>query len=151
VRKAQVDDSSFIKLVEDAGSYVVADDLCPGEREFMSDVDESGDLINGIAERYLRKIRCSRTNREMGESYSAYLEDRFGHIGRSIKEYNAEGVILYFYKYCDPFGFDVPAMKSYVESRGVPVLYLEDEYTMSAGARLMTRVQVFLEMIASSK
>jgi benzoyl-CoA reductase/2-hydroxyglutaryl-CoA dehydratase subunit BcrC/BadD/HgdB len=148
---AQVDDSSFIKLVEDAGAYVVADDLCPGAREFMSDVDISVDPIQGIAERYLRKIRCSRTNRELRSTYEDYQDDRFGHMGRSVKEYKVDGVIFYFYKYCDPFGFDVPAMKSYVESQGVPVLYLEDEYTMSAAARLVTRIQVFLEMIASGK
>jgi benzoyl-CoA reductase subunit C len=144
---AQVDDVVFIELIEDSGASVVADDLCPGAREYWPLVDITDDPVDGIAERYLRKIKCARTYREMQGSYQEYLEDRFGHIGRAIKDYNVDGVVLYIYKYCDPFGFEVPAMKSYIESLGTPVLYLEDEYSMSTIARLRTRIQAFLEMI----
>ena len=38
-------------------------------------------------------------------------------------------------------------MKSYVEALGTPVLYLEDEYSMSTIGRLRTRIQAFLELI----
>ena len=65
----------------------------------------------------------------------------------SILEIGVDGVILVVYKYCDPYGFDVPAMKSYMESKGVPVLYVEDEYSTSALGRMKTRVEAFLEMI----
>ena len=59
-----------------------------------------------------------------------------------------DGVILFFYKYCDPYGFEVPALKSFIESSGTPVLYLEDEYSTSTLPRLKTRIEAFLEMIA---
>jgi benzoyl-CoA reductase subunit C len=146
---AQVDDDAFIKLIEDSGARVVADDLCPGTREYWPDVDITDDPIGGIAERYLRKIRCSRTYREQRGTYSEYLEERFGHIGGFIRDFKVEGVILYIYKYCDPFGFEVPVVKSYIESLGTPVLYLEDEYSMSTIARLRTRIQAFLELLGS--
>jgi benzoyl-CoA reductase subunit C len=145
---AQVDDVAFIDLIEESGAWVVADDLCPGAREFSADVEVTKDPIDGIAERYLRKLKCGRTFRERQGSYEQYLEDRFGHIGGSINDFGVDGVVLYIYKYCDPFGFDVPAMKSYIESKGVPVLYLEDEYSMSTIGRLRTRIQAFLELIA---
>ena len=146
---AQVDDVAFIDLIEDSGAWVVADDLCPGAREFFADVDVTTDPIDGIAERYLRKIKCGRTFRERKGDYDGYLEDRFGHIGRFIKDFKVGGVVLYIYKYCDPYGFDVPAMKSYIGSVGVPVLYLEDEYSMSTIGRLRTRIQAFLELLGS--
>jgi benzoyl-CoA reductase subunit C len=145
---AQVDDIAFIDLIEESGAWVVADDLCPGARELFADVEVTANPIDGIAERYLRKIKCGRTFREMEGSYDDYLEDRFGHIGRFLKDFKVDGVVLYIYKYCDPYGFDVPAMKSYIESVGVPVLYLEDEYSMSTIGRLRTRIQAFLELIA---
>jgi len=144
---AQVDDVAFINLIEDSGAWVVADDLCPGAREFFDDVDVTADPIDGIAERYLRKIKCGRTFREKKGDYEDYLEERFGHIGRFIKGFKVDGVVLYIYKYCDPYGFDVPAMKSYIESVGAPVLYLEDEYSMSTIGRLRTRIQAFLELL----
>lgn len=146
---AQLDNAAFIDLIEESGAWVVADDLCPGAREFLSDVAVTPDPIYGIAERYLRDIYCGRTFREKRESYSEYLGQRFGHIGRFTRDFNVDGVVLYIYKYCDPFGFEVPAMKSYIESHGTPVLYLEDEYSMSTIGRLRTRIQAFLELLGS--
>lgn len=146
---AQVDNIAFIDLIESSEAWVVADDLCPGAREFFPDVTVTPDPIDGIAERYLRKIYCGRTFRERRGSYQEYLEQRFGHIGRFIRDFKVDGVVLYIYKYCDPFGFEVPAMKSYIESTGTPVLYLEDEYSMSTIGRLRTRIQAFLELLGS--
>jgi benzoyl-CoA reductase/2-hydroxyglutaryl-CoA dehydratase subunit BcrC/BadD/HgdB len=108
---AQIDDAALITLIEDTGAWVTADDICPGSREYWSDVAVTGDPMDGIAERYLRKIYCGRTYRQRQGSYPEYLEERFGHIGRGIKHFQADGIILYFYKYCDPYGFEVPAIK----------------------------------------
>jgi len=146
---AQVDDIAFIKLIEDSDAWVVADDLCPGAREFLSSVGVTADPVAGLAERYLRKIKCGRTYREMKGNYEEYLEDRFGHMGRMIDDFGVDGVVLYIYKYCDPYGFEVPQIKSYIEAKGTPVLYLEDEYSMSTIGRLRTRIQAFLELIGS--
>jgi benzoyl-CoA reductase subunit C len=121
--------------------------LCPGTREYWPDIDITPDPIDGLTERYLRKVKCGRTYREQKGTYEEYLEDRFGHIGNFIKEFKVEGVILYIYKYCDPFGFEIPALKSYIESKNTPVLYIEDQYSTSAIARLRTRIQAFLEIL----
>ncbi len=145
---AQVDNAAFIDLVEESGAWVVADDLCPGARESLADVNVTADPVDGIAERYLRRIYCGRTYRERKGSYQEYMEERFGHIARSVRDFGVDGVILYIYKYCDPFGFEVPEMKSYLEAKGVPVLYVEDEYSMSTIGRLRTRIQAFLELIS---
>ena len=146
---AQMDNVAFIDLVEKSGAWVVADDLCPGARESLSYVDTTADPIDGIAERYLRKIYCGRTFRERTGSYQDYMEERFGHIADMIKDFKVDGVVLYIYKYCDPFGFEVPEMKSYIEAKGTPVLYVEDEYSMSTIGRLRTRIQAFLELLGS--
>ena len=135
--------------MEDAGASVVTDDLCPGGREHRAFVRTEGDPVAAIAERYLRGIMCGRTYFEQRGTYLEYLEQRFGHITRAASEFGVDGVILYIYKYCDPFGFEVPAVKSYIESKGMPVLYLEDEYSMSTIGRLRTRVQAFLEMLGT--
>jgi benzoyl-CoA reductase/2-hydroxyglutaryl-CoA dehydratase subunit BcrC/BadD/HgdB len=144
---AELDDTAFIDIIEDSSASVVVDDLCPGAREYFPMADDTADPIDGIAERYLRKIRCGRTYREVKGTYDESLDDRFGHIIRSVDEYRVDGVILYIYMYCDPYGFEVPAMKDYIESKGIPVLYIEDQYSQSTISRLRTRVQAFLEMI----
>ena len=146
---AQVDDAAFIKLIEESGAYVVADDLCPGAREYRVDVATEGDLVRNLAERYLRGIKCGRTYEEVTGTYEESIQHRFGHIGEAVKEYAVDGVVLYLYKYCDPYGFEVPALKSYLNTLAVPVLYLEDEYTLSSIGRLKTRIQAFLEVLES--
>ncbi len=146
---AQIDDVVLIKLIEDSGAYVVADDLCVGSKVYRRDVDTGEDPIGALAERYLVQVMCPRTYREKTGTYEEYLEQRFGHIRDYVEDARVDGVILFVYKYCDPYGFEVPATKDYIESLGVPVLYLEDEYSMASIGRLRTRIQAFLELIGS--
>jgi benzoyl-CoA reductase subunit C len=145
---ACVDNIDFIKLIEDSGANVVADSLCIGTRDYWPHTEVGGDPMKALAHRYLAKINCPRTYREKtGETYQEDLASRFGDIGFLSKEFNVDGVILYIYKYCDPFGFEVPARKAYLDSINMPVLYLEDEYSTGTIGRLRTRIQAFLEMI----
>ncbi|MFC1869772.1 2-hydroxyacyl-CoA dehydratase subunit D [Chloroflexota bacterium] len=144
---AQVDDIAFMEIIEDSGASVVIDDLCVGTKIYWPDVDVNHDPLGSLAERYLEKIKSPRTYREKTGTYPEYLEERFGHIGRFIRDFKVDGVILYIYKYCDPYGLEVPAIKEYIESLGTPAFYVEDEYSMSSIGRLKTRVQAFLEMI----
>jgi len=135
------------EIVEEAGASVVMDDMSIGAKVHWGDVDETKDPLDGIAERYLRKIPLPTTFVGAGKPYQESLEDRFGHVRTYVEDFSVDGVILFIYKYCDPYGFEVPAMKSYIEALGVPVLYLEDEYSTSTTGRLKTRIEAFLEMI----
>ena len=146
---AQIDDEAFIRLIEESGANVVADSICVGSREYFPEAKTTVSPLEALAERYLRGVDCPRTYREFsGPTYQDDLKARFGHIGRAIREFQVDGVIIYILKYCDPFGFEVPATIKYLESLNVPVLHLEDEYSMASIARLRTRIQAFLEMIA---
>ena len=145
---ASVDNIDFISLIEDSGANLVIDSLCIGSRDYWPHADIGGDPLDAIAHRYLDKVNCPRTYREkVGETYEEDVGSRFGDIGSLIKEFKVDGVILYIYKYCDPFGFEVPARKAYLDSLKIPVLYLEDEYSAGTISRLRTRIQAFLEMI----
>jgi benzoyl-CoA reductase/2-hydroxyglutaryl-CoA dehydratase subunit BcrC/BadD/HgdB len=145
---AEVDDTALMEIIEESDANVVIDDLCIGTKIYWPDVEVTDNPISSLAERYLLGIMCPRTYREQKGTYQEYLEERFGHIGRFIRDFKVDGAILYIYQYCDPYGFEVPATKSYIESQGIPVLYLEDEYSMSSIGRLKTRIQAFLELMA---
>lgn len=143
----QIDDIALIEIIEKTGAWMVIDDTSIGSKIYRPDVELTKNPIDGIAERYLRKIKLPTLYTETGGTYQNNLEERFGHIRQFIKDFKVDGVILFIYKYCDPFGFEVPATKSYIESLGTPVLYLEDEYSISTLGRLKTRIEAFLEMI----
>ena len=144
----QVDDVAIPQVIEGAGARLVMDDLSIGGKIYWTDVDATPDALAGIAERYLRKVKLPTTFVSEGNTYEENLEARFGHLKRRIEEFNVNAVILFIYKYCDPYGFEVPSIKGFIESAGTPVLYLEDEYSTSTLGRVKTRVEAFLEMIA---
>jgi bzd-type benzoyl-CoA reductase N subunit len=144
----QIDDVAIIDAIESTGAFLVMDDLSTGSKMYWGDVDSTADPMQGITERYLKKLKFPTTFISEGDSYAENLEARFGHMRQYIEEFRVNGTILFIYKYCDPFGFEVPAIKSFIESAGTPVLYIEDEYTTSSLGRVKTRIEAFLEMIA---
>jgi bcr-type benzoyl-CoA reductase subunit C len=145
---ACLDNIELIKLVEEIGGNVVADTLCNGARDSLPKTDVGGDPIDALAHRYLEKVNCPKTYREnKAGTFEGDIASRFGDIGAYAREFKVEGAILYVYKYCDPFGFEVPARKAYYESIHVPLLHLEDVYSAGTIGQLRTRIQAFLEMI----
>ena len=144
----QIDDVAIVDVIEGTGALLVMDDISIGSKMYFSDVDITADPVQGIAERYLRKLKIPTTYIGEGDTYEENLEARYGHLKKYITEFKVEGAILFIYKYCDPYGFEVPVFKSFIESAGVPVLYLEDEYSTSTLPRVKTRIEAFMEMIA---
>jgi benzoyl-CoA reductase subunit C len=144
----QIDDVAIVQAIEGAGACLVMDDLSTGSKMYWGDIDVTADPVQGITERYLKKLKIPTTFVATGNTYQENLEARFGHMKSHIKDFGVNGVILFIYKYCDPYGFEVPAIKSFIESSGTPVLYIEDEYSTSSLGRVKTRIEAFLEMIA---
>jgi benzoyl-CoA reductase subunit C len=145
---ACLDNIELIKLVEELGGNVVADTICNGARDYFPKTDIGGDPIDALAHRYLDKINCPKTYRaNKAGTFEGDIASRFGDIGTYAKEFKVDGAILYVYKYCDPFGFEVPARKAYYKSINVPLLHLEDIYSAGTMGQLRTKVQAFLEMI----
>jgi len=134
------DDITFVKLVEESGANVVIDDTCIGTRSFLHDVPETADPIDGLVNTYLDEFMCPRTYR--GTDIS-----RFQYIADLAKEYDANGVIMYIYAYCDCHKFDAPDIQRYLKGMELPVLLIDDNYTLSNLAAIRTRVQAFTEML----
>jgi benzoyl-CoA reductase subunit C len=145
---ACIDNIELIRLVEELGGNVVADTICNGARDYFPRTEAGGDPIDALSHRYLDKVNCPKTYRanKVG-TFEKDIAYRFGDIGAYAKEFKVDGAILYVYRYCDPFGFEVPARKAYYQSIHVPMLYLEDIYSGGTIGQLRTRIQAFLEMI----
>ena len=145
---ACVDNVELVKIIEGLGANVVTDTLCNGTRDAFPKVAGGGDPIDALSRRYLAGIHCPKTYREnTAGTFEGDIANRFDDIGRYAKAFHVDGAILYVYRYCDPFGFEVPARKAYYESIDVPLLCLEDEYSAGTIGQLKTRIQAFLEMI----
>jgi benzoyl-CoA reductase subunit C len=141
------DETTFIEIVERTGANVVVDDLCFGTRPYWFEVSLTDDPLVGLAESYLEKIHCPRTYRQSPGAHEQDLENRFGHINQLATEFDVRGVIIYLLRYCDTHAFDAPDLKKYLNSKGLAVLHLEEDYPTSSVGRLTTRVQAFLETL----
>lgn len=149
---SEVDDPILVNLVEESGANVVADDMCLGSRIYGSDVENSATPIKAIAQRYLYEIKCPRTYRRLAEEpYEEELDLRFKHIKDYIKDFNVNSVILYITRFCDTHELDVPDVRDYLESEGLPVLHIEYDYSAGAMGQVKTRVGAFLEMMGAEK
>ena len=143
----QIDDTALVEIIENTGARVVMDDISVGSKLFFADVEETEDPIDGIAKYYLKKVPLPTFLRGGEVDYRTGLELRFGYLRRFIAEFKVDGVVLLVYRYCDPYGLEVPALVGYIESAGTPVLHLEDDYSASSPARLKTRIEAFLEIL----
>jgi len=65
----------------------------------------------------------------------ADLESRFGYLKDYAKEWNVNGVILQSVRYCDTHGYEVPGIKDYFDSIGLPSIYLEHDYSVPSLAQ----------------
>ena len=150
---SMIDNTALIDMIESIGANVVMDDIGMGSRAYFPPVELTDDPLDGLACRYLVALKSPRTFRETvlseanRKDYMTDLENRFGYLKDYAKEWNVNGVILEVLRYCDSHGYEVPGLRDYLDSIGLPSIYLEHDYSQSALAQLRTRVQAFLEII----
>jgi len=146
-----LDDRDIMQVFE-ARANVVMNESCGGIRAYRGEVRLTADRLEGLADYYLNEITCARTFRQSapGETSKDYVRDlqsRFGYLKGTIRDWKINGAIMLLVRYCDPFAFEMPSLKDYFDSIGVPSTYIEYDYTIGAMAPLRTRVEAFVETI----
>ena len=139
---AVLDDMTIPQLIEDLGGWVVGDDLCMGSRFFEALVEEHGEPLAALADRYLRRPPCPAKHDAMQPRAQRLLE--------LVRRTAAQGVVFVLSKFCEPHAFDYVPLSKALADAGVPHLLLETDITVPVG-QLRTRLQAFLEMLESEK
>jgi benzoyl-CoA reductase subunit C len=134
---SEMDDIVFVKMLEELGCTVVADEHCTGSRYFWDDVVPQEDRLAAIADRYITRWPCP--------AVSSNFSDRGDRIMQHAKEWNVQGVLLYQQKFCDPHEFDIPYLQQRFKEIDIPVVVLEFDVTIPFG-QFRTRIEAFLEM-----
>lgn len=129
----------FYRVIEQAGAYVVGDDLCTGSRYYEGVIEHNSYPLESIAHRYINRGVCP--------SKHGGLLTRADSLVKLAKEKRADGVIFLFFKFCDPHAFDYPTLKKTLDSEGIPNTLIEVEDQPSVDERLQTRIEAFIEML----
>ena len=130
-------DRSFLPLLRQCGATMVSEELGTGSRYFWDEVDEAGEPVEAVIERYWSKIP---------ESYKTPMEPRWRHLLNQIERSNARGVIFVIEKYSDEDQYDYPVWRDRLRSRGIPCLLLDSELVLES-EQLRTRVQTFVDIL----
>ncbi len=130
----------LLKLVEQAGCYVVDDDFVLGPRWFTADVLLSGDPLTNLAESYLDRAVYSSVRHDA-------RKPRHKELVAKVRRNRAQAVILLIAKFCEPAYFDYVLYKRALEAAGIPHLLVEFEEKMFTFERLQNEVETFVESL----
>ena len=133
-----IDDTDFLKFLEDKGFQVVADDICIGSRYFWNTIKEDKNPLEAIAEYHLNK-----------PAYSTKMPsyNRFEFLKFLTEKYEVDGIINIAMKFCEPMLYDHPYMNKKFKELEIPYLFIEMLYNREQYKQLSTRFEAFAEMI----
>ena len=136
-------------LIEEATpqGVLIADELCSSERLLYDPVgvDEwtMDDMYKAISERYLMASTCPCFTSEDGN------EDRINWLLTKVKDWEINGVIYCVVRGCMLYAMEYTRVKRALDRLGIPVYYLDTEYTREDVGQMKTRVEAFLEMLTA--
>jgi benzoyl-CoA reductase subunit C len=128
----------LLEVLEEAGCYVVEDDLMLGWRWFTSDVATDGDPFERLGAAYVNQAVPSSTRHEGREHRSTGLIEK-------VRRSKAQAVIFMPAKFCEPALFDYVLMKQGLERAGIPHMIVEFEEKMWTFERTRNEIETFVE------
>ena len=129
----------IIKTAEELGADIVVIDTCNGIRTQMEKVDETGDVYDALAKKYLN-ITCSVMSPNA---------PRFEEMGKLMDKFQVDGVIEIILQACHTFNIEAYNVKRYVtEVKHRPYLAIETDYSQADKGQIATRLGAFLEMLS---
>jgi len=137
---SELDDSEYVKIIEDQGGLVVTDSTCYGSRLMWVQVDESeDDPVRALARFYVQaRPSCPRMYGDQPE--------RIAFTRKMAEEFRVDGIIGERLQFCDNWLVEHYMTKYDLREHGdIPFLQLDREYMLSGKGQIKTRVQAFLE------
>lgn len=136
-------DRKLLELIEDElGARIVAEDHCTGLKIASAQIDETGDPYKALAEGYIDQTPCARMKP---------LEERVNISGALATEYQADGILYAYLKFCPCYGQVKNEFFRHYQQLGIPVLELPIDYSKSDQGQLKTRLEAFIEVLKERK
>ena len=128
----------LLEVLEEAGCYVVEDDLLLGWRWFTEDVPVDGDPFACLGAAYVDRAVPSSTRHEGRQHRAEGLIEK-------VRRARADAVVFTPAKFCEPALFDYVLMKQGLERAGIPHIVVEFEEKMWTFERTRNEIETFVE------
>ena len=133
-------------LIEEAGGVVVSDETCSSNRMLydMTAVDEwlVNDMVDSLADKYLKPCTCPVFTRN---------DDRRRRLLDLVAQFNADGVVYQAFSGCQVYEMEYRSVADEFNKAGIPMLYVETDYSPDDQGQLSTRIEAFLESLKNRK
>ena len=130
----------LLQVIEEAGCYIVDDDLLLHSRWFTESVPVNSDPLLSLAESYINRSRYSSV-RHYGN------RPRKSQFIEKIRRCNADGVIFCAPKFCEPALLDYVLLKEELEKQGIAYMTFEYEEKMGVFESIRMQVETFVESV----
>lgn len=130
----------LLQVIEEAGCYIVDDDLLLHTRWFEEAVPLNGDPLLSLAQSYINRSRYSSV-RHYGN------KPRKEQFLQKIRASNVDGVIFCAPKFCEPALLDYVLLKTELEKQGITYMTFEYEEKMGVFESIRMQVETFVESV----
>jgi benzoyl-CoA reductase subunit C len=130
----------LLEVIEEAGCYIVDDDLALGWRWFQEDVATDGDPIRALAEAYIERSVSSSVRHD-------WRNKRMEALVAKVRRAEAQAVLFLPAKFCEPALFDYVLFRQILEKEGIPHMVVEFEEKMWTFERTRNEIQTFVESL----
>ena len=120
-------------------AHVVDDDFANGWRSAAKGDLQVDDLVTGTADYLFSGAPCCCLHNPQRDRHSYLIE--------KVRAADADGVLFWPMRFCEPDAFDRPQLSERLKQEGIPFFTLEMDLTTSNFESAKTRVEAFLEMI----
>ena len=130
----------LLQTIEEAGCYVVNDDLLLGQRWFTEPLPLDGEPLQNLARHVLAHCVPSAVHHPGPAGRGAALL-------RKVRESEAQGVVFCTAKFCEPALYDFALLKRVLEAESIPFIAFEFEEKMSTFESVRVQLETFVESI----
>lgn len=135
-----LDNPGYVKVIEEKGGLVVADNICFGSKPYNHVLDyDKNNVLDSLAEYYLSRIVCPRMMDNRVQLQKEIVE--------ACKAYKVQGVLYQKMQYCECWGGESLFLEPDLKAIGVPMLIVEREEHLANAGQLAIRAEAFIEMI----
>ncbi len=133
-------------LIEESGGLIVADETCSSNRMLndMVAVDEwdTENMVISIADNYLKPCTCP--------IFTAN-DDRKRKLINIAKEFAVDGIVYQAFSGCQVYQMEHSSISKALQEEGVPMLFVESDYSPDDMGQLSTRIEAFIESLKAKR
>ena len=134
------DNWNLLRIFENVGMSIAADDVAHESRSFRVDVPNADDPLYALALQFAAQGQDPLL-------YDPDIKSRPIHVVDLVKDSGAQGVVVLLMQFCDPEEMEYPYLKKELESAGVPSVAIGIDHQMKDFEQARTLMQTFADVL----